>query len=180
MEGVVSYLHFFFAKYKLEGPTYDPKIVLQHNNTSVVHPRLEILLIVWKQNKTKTHLVNGAREDNNPSRLPIFSVLASCYSLNVDTTFGSKQKSTCYYLGKVIWETAVCQTCSSLRWTFNQTLKVCLALAQQVNKMRLSFLVLSKFRFFTVEVIREMDNNVRLDKGYLSVSESRGQSEASL
>lgn len=42
------------------------------------------------------------------------------------------------------------------------------------------FFVLSKFRFFTVEVIREMDNNVRLDKGYLSVSESRGQSETSL
>lgn len=31
-----------------------------------------------------------------------------------------------------------------------------------------------------MEVIREMDNNVRLDKGYLSVSERRGQSEASL
>lgn len=42
------------------------------------------------------------------------------------------------------------------------------------------FFVLPKFRFFSVEVIREMDNNVRLDKGYLSVSERRGQSEASL
>ncbi|XP_075879687.1 BAR/IMD domain-containing adapter protein 2-like 2 [Nelusetta ayraudi] len=33
------------------------------------------------------------------------------------------------------------------------------------------------FRFFSVEVIREMDNNVRLDKGYLSESRKRYEME---
>lgn len=33
-----------------------------------------------------------------------------------------------------------------------------------------------QFRWFTVEVIREMDNNIRLDRDYISVSEGQRRS----
>lgn len=59
-----------------------------------------------------------------------------------------------------------------------KTLKSCTI--PRIQQDATFFFVLPKFRFFSVEVIREMDNNVRLDKSYLSVSERRGQSEASL